>query len=57
MDGGLEVKKETISIEPEENVILENDDINEMSLETYIKNSNFKTLAKIMHEYKVDLES
>lgn len=56
MDGGLEVKKETISIEPEENVILENDDINEMSLETYIKNSNFKTLAKNMHEYKVDLE-
>lgn len=56
MDGGLIVKKETISIEPEENVILEKDDFDKMSLETYIKNSNFKTLAKNIHEYKLELE-
>lgn len=56
MEGGLKVKKETISIEPEENVVLGKDDIHGRSLEAYIKYSNVKTLAKDMHKYKMDLE-
>ncbi|KAL6931326.1 hypothetical protein ACO0R3_002789 [Hanseniaspora guilliermondii] len=56
MDGGLQVKKETINFEPKEDAILGSDDINKMSLDAYISNGNFKTLAKNMQEYKLALE-